>query len=99
MIYTFDIFILQVDEYFAQLPNNKVPRWSSPGEEYREKQLQVQVPKQDLSLAYCKYLEKIHCKSFEEFVNTRNEIALDIAYAREHLDKQNVSTFIYSTIL
>ncbi|KAF8790257.1 Protein espinas like protein [Argiope bruennichi] len=77
----------KIDEYFAQLPNNKVPRWKSPGEQYREKQLVLQLPKQDLALAYCSYLDKMHQKSFEDFVNMRNELALDIAYVREYLDK------------
>ena len=85
------LYFFQIDEYFAQLPNHKVPKWNTPGEKYREKQLLLQLPKQDLALAYCKNLDKMHFKSFEDFVNIRNEIALDIAYVKEFLDRQNVS--------
>lgn len=88
-------YLFQIDEYFAQLPNHKVPRWSTAGEKYREKQLILQLPKQDLALAYCQHLDKTHKKSFEDFVNIRNEIALDIAYVREYLDRQNVSDFAF----
>ncbi|XP_054723998.1 four and a half LIM domains protein 2-like [Uloborus diversus] len=79
----------KVEEYFAQLPNHKVPRWKSTGETYREKQLQFQLPKQDLASAYCQNLHRDHLKAFEDFVNMRNEMALDIAYVREFLDRQN----------
>nr|XP_050027160.1 prickle planar cell polarity protein 3-B-like isoform X2 [Dermacentor andersoni] len=77
----------KIEEYFAQLPNHKVPRLGSPGEKYRDRQLIVQLPKQDLALAYCKFLERECHRAFEDFVNARNEIALDIGYVREALDK------------
>ncbi|GFQ75081.1 protein espinas [Trichonephila clavata] len=89
----------KIDEYFAQLPNNKVPRWKSPGEQYREKQLVLQLPKQDLALAYCRHLDRSYHKSFEDFVNMRNELALDIAYIREYLDKQNECAKCRGTML
>lgn len=87
-------YFLQIDEYFAQLPNHKVPKWKTSGEKYREKQLILQLPKQDLALAYCRNLDRMYHKSFEDFVNIRNEIALDIAYIREYLDRQNVSNIL-----
>ncbi|XP_076331853.1 four and a half LIM domains protein 3-like isoform X3 [Tachypleus tridentatus] len=77
----------KVEEYFAQLPNHKVPRLGTPGEKYRDKQLMLQLPKQDLALAYCKFLEREYYQNFEDFVNARNEIALDIGYVRETLDQ------------
>lgn len=43
----------------------------------------VQLPKQDLALTYCKHVEQRHHQSYEDFINARNEIALDIGYARE----------------
>ncbi|XP_064489395.1 prickle planar cell polarity protein 3-A-like isoform X3 [Ornithodoros turicata] len=76
----------KIEEYFAQLPNHKVPRLGTPGEKYRDKQLIVQLPKQDLALAYCKFLEQEYHRAFEDFVNIRNEIALDIGYVRDALD-------------
>ncbi|XP_076372545.1 four and a half LIM domains protein 2-like isoform X4 [Tachypleus tridentatus] len=77
----------KVEEYFAQLPNHKVPRVGTIGEKYRDKQLILQLPKQDLALAYCKFVEKDYSDTFDEFVNKRNEVALDIGYVKPALTK------------
>jgi len=74
---------LQVEKYFNSLPSNKVPKLGTSGEKYRDKQVVVQLPKQDLALTYCKHVEQRHHQSYEDFINARNEIALDIGYARE----------------
>lgn len=47
---------IQVEEYMAALPNHVVPRTNSQGEKFREKQLMLQLPRQDLSVAYCRHL-------------------------------------------
>lgn len=60
-----------------------MPKLGTAGEKYRDKQLAYQLPKQDLALAYCKHVDPTHYNSYEDFVNARNEIALDIAYAKE----------------
>lgn len=73
----------QVEKYFNSLPSNKVPKLGTAGEKYRDKQVVVQLPKQDLALTYCKHVEQRHHQSYEDFINARNEIALDIGYARE----------------
>lgn len=44
-----------------------------------------QLPKQDLALSYCKSVEPKDHQSYEDFINARNEIALDIAYVKECL--------------
>lgn len=65
----------------SQLPNHIIPRANSIGEKNREKQLMIQLPRQDLSVAYCKHLKTpIERRLYEEFVNARNEISLDIGY-------------------
>lgn len=51
----------------------------------------LQLPKQDLALAYCKHVEPMYYKSYEDFVNARNEIALDIGYVREDIHTTTVS--------
>jgi len=33
-----------------------------------------------LALAYCKHVEKENHSAYEDFVNARNEIALDVAF-------------------
>lgn len=47
----------------------QVPRLGgSAGERYRERQLQLQLPKQDLSSKYCSHLEPVHqvCSAAEQ---------------------------------
>lgn len=74
---------MQIAEYFQQLPSFKVPRLGSSGEKYRDKQLMIQLPKQDLALAYCKHVDNIHQSCYEDFINARNEIALDVGYVKD----------------
>lgn len=61
---------------------DKVPKIGSTGERHRDKQLAYQLPKQDLSLDYCKHVEPQNQASYEDFVAARNEIALDIGKIR-----------------
>lgn len=75
----------------AQLPHDKVPKVDSPGERHRNKQLMMQLPKQDLSLAYCHNLEsQSEKKAFQDFINCRNETALDIATVQQSNPKATV---------
>jgi prickle len=65
----------QVEDYMSQLPNHMIPRLNSIGEKNRERQLMVQLPRQDLSIAYCKHLKTPQERRlYEEFVNARNEV-------------------------
>ena len=50
----------RVEEYMRQLPVEKVPKVGSVGERYRDRQLNLQLPKQDLSTKYCTHLEQQH---------------------------------------
>ncbi|CAG7724736.1 unnamed protein product [Allacma fusca] len=70
----------QVGEYYKEYPPDKVPKSGSPGEIYRDRQILHQIPKQDLALAYCKHVEKEHHSAYEDFVNARNEVALDVGF-------------------
>lgn len=45
-----------------------------------------QLPRQDLALAYCRYVEPQNHTSYQDFVAARNDIALDIAYVKELKD-------------
>ncbi|CAD5206947.1 unnamed protein product [Bursaphelenchus okinawaensis] len=77
---------VKVEEYMNKLPNHVVPRVNSAGEKYREKQLMVQLPRQDLSVSYCKHLRTaVERRIYDEFVNSRNEVALDIGYVNATL--------------
>ncbi|KAK6620564.1 hypothetical protein RUM43_010856 [Polyplax serrata] len=75
----------KISEYFQQIPSSKVPRLGSSGEKYRDKQLILQLPKQDLALAYCKHVENSQQSCYEDFINARNEIALDIGYVKDNI--------------
>ncbi|OAD60539.1 hypothetical protein WN48_05056 [Eufriesea mexicana] len=73
----------KVEEYFSMLPVISVPRLGTHGERYRDRQLAIQLPKQDLSVAYCRHLDSEHWSSADDFMAARNEIALDIGSVQE----------------
>lgn len=72
----------KVQKYFDTLPSEKVPKLGATGEQFRDKQLSYQLPKQDLAYSYCKHVELQNRSSYEDFVSARNEIALDIGECR-----------------
>lgn len=63
-----------------------MPKIGSVGEKYRDKQLALQLPRQDLTLKYCKHVENENRASYEDFIAVRNEIALDVGYIRDATD-------------
>jgi len=57
---------------------------------YRDKQVEVQLPKQDISLHYCSYkLNEQGRTSYEQFVDKRNSQALDVGLVVEFGSGQN----------
>ncbi|KAF5288727.1 hypothetical protein FQA39_LY15299 [Lamprigera yunnana] len=68
-----------IHQFYASLPPQDVPRL---GNLARNQRLLRQLPRQDLSLSACKFIEPEYQNSFQDFVNARNEIALDIGIAR-----------------
>jgi hypothetical protein len=81
---------LQVEEYFSMLPEIAVPRLGTSGERHRDRQLAIQLPKQDLARAYCRHLDPKHASSADDFMAARNEIALDIGSVQEILERDLV---------
>ncbi|XP_014467281.1 PREDICTED: zinc finger CCCH domain-containing protein 13 isoform X2 [Dinoponera quadriceps] len=77
----------RVEEYFSMLPEIAVPRLGAPGERHRDRQLAIQLPKQDLARAYCRHLDPKHAGSADDFMAARNEIALDIGSVQEVVEK------------
>ncbi|XP_046438333.1 prickle planar cell polarity protein 3-like isoform X2 [Daphnia pulex] len=73
----------QIDDFMTSWPKDKVPKRNSQGDRWREHQLAFQLPRQDLALAYCRYVEPQNHTSYQDFVAARNDIALDIAYVKE----------------
>jgi hypothetical protein len=67
-----------------QLPNHKIPLLGRPGERYRDVQIIRQLPKQDLSLDYCKMLtSSVEKKEYNIFRELRDNIAMDIGIVQE----------------
>jgi len=83
-------FLSQVEEYFSMLPEIAVPRLGTSGERHRDRQLAIQLPKQDLARAYCRHLDLKHASSADDFMAARNEIALDIGSVQEILERDLV---------
>lgn len=84
-------YFSQVEEYFSMLPEISVPRLGTPGERQRDRQLAIQLPKQDLARAYCRHLDLKDASSADDFMAARNEIALDIGSVQEVSEKDLVS--------
>ncbi|KAL6425260.1 hypothetical protein ACFW04_009473 [Cataglyphis niger] len=77
----------KIEEYFSMLPEIAIPRLGTPGERHRDRQLAIQLPKQDLARAYCRHLDPKHASSADDFMAARNEIALDIGSVQEVLER------------
>ncbi|XP_043215188.1 prickle planar cell polarity protein 3-like isoform X2 [Amphibalanus amphitrite] len=73
----------KIEEYMSQLPNHKVPRLGTTGEKYRERNLVHQLPAQDLALTHCRHVAPEQQRAFRDFVQARNDIALDVGFVRE----------------
>lgn len=89
--------MLQLEQYFKCLPSDKVPKLGTPGEKYRERQLMLQLPKQDLALAYTRHVDSAHQTSYEDFIAARNDIACDIGYATV-AEGYRVGTSVFSAL-
>lgn len=73
------------------LENTKVPRLGSPGDHYRNLQLVVQLPLQDLSADHCRHLKlPAGSAAFDEFCKQR-ETKMDVAHVRQLKDGKTVS--------
>ena len=67
-----------------QLPNHKIPQIGRPGERYRDVQIIRQLPKQDLSLEFCKMIgSSVEKKEYDIFRELRDSIAMDIGIVQE----------------
>ncbi len=74
-----------------QLDNNKIPKIGTSGEKYRDMQLIIQLPKQDLSEEFAKNLKApSQKKAFNDFRNMRDTLAMDIAYVKDYVKEDMV---------
>jgi PET Domain len=64
-----------------QLDSDKTPKVATSGAKYRDHQLTVQLPPQDLSARFCHFLpDREQLDAFEEFCRTRDTEAMDVGY-------------------
>lgn len=89
-------YFSQIEEYFSMLPEIAIPRLGTPGERHRDRQLAIQLPKQDLARAYCRHLDPKHASSADDFMAARNEIALDIGSVQEVLERDLVRIYSFT---
>ena len=65
-----------------QLPPEKIPKKRSDGGKYRARQLFYQLPRQDFSTKYAKFLKEEAKESFFDMNEDRNGSALGIGECR-----------------
>ncbi|KAL7048974.1 hypothetical protein ACKWTF_003557 [Chironomus riparius] len=82
----------KIQRYFDLLPQEKVPKIGSTGEKYRDKQLSCQLPRQDLTINYCKHVDAENRASYDDFISARNELALDVGFVRDASTSGKCST-------
>lgn len=63
--YNIDLIFLQVEYYYGALPTIDVPKMGSKGETIRSQRIVKQLPKQDLDLAACKFVELVYANSYK----------------------------------
>lgn len=92
-------FPSQVESYFKEIPQTKIPKIGTLGEKYRDIQLFYQIPPQDLLPQNCLYLEEKYWPRFNSMVQERNEIALDVATVQYVYDVNGVSALMALVLL
>lgn len=79
------------------LPNNQIPRLHTPGEKYRDRQLIIQIPKQDVSEEFCHFLgDAATNESFTQFLELRDETAFGIGKVKDYLPQDTVRSIYMS---
>ena len=82
-----------------ELDNNKVPSIGKDGEKYRDIQIIVQLPRQDLSQEHCRHLQEAdQRKAFDEFRQVRDATAMDLGVVKSVAD-DTVCILIIFTLL
>ncbi|KAG9508990.1 Protein prickle, partial [Fragariocoptes setiger] len=82
-----------IGAFFAKFPKDKVPLIDTPGDEYRTRQIDYQLPAQDMALEYCKYVDTNDARhSYHEFITQRSTKALDVGHAVRLIDAKYRAT-------
>ncbi|XP_071818540.1 prickle planar cell polarity protein 3-B-like isoform X2 [Apostichopus japonicus] len=76
----------KVEEFMNSLPNDQVPRLHTPGEKFRDRQLIIQIPKQDMAEEFCRHLgDATAVENFNQFLELREEAAFGVGRVKEYL--------------
>lgn len=82
------------------LPNDQVPRLHTPGEKFRDRQLIIQIPKQDMAEEFCRHLgDATAVENFNQFLELREEAAFGVGRVKEYLPQDTVSLPVPGTKL
>ncbi|XP_022082070.1 prickle-like protein 3 isoform X2 [Acanthaster planci] len=83
----------KVEDFMNSLPNNQVPRLHTAGQKYRDRQLILQMPRQDLAEEFCRHiLDAASTECFYQFVELRDEVAFATGRVKDYL-KQDQECF------
>ena len=89
----------EIDLFFDKYPSDNIPKLGTNGEKWREKALMHQMPKQDISRDFCKFITSdVGVKRFEDFVEERNSNALDIGVCFKNKNKETVNLFNFKKV-
>nr|XP_054753946.1 prickle planar cell polarity protein 3-like [Lytechinus pictus] len=78
--------VTKIEEFMNSLPNNQIPRLHTPGEKYRDRQLIIQIPKQDVSEEFCHFLgDAATNESYTQFLELRDETAFGVGRVKDYL--------------
>ncbi|XP_071957069.1 prickle planar cell polarity protein 3-B-like [Antedon mediterranea] len=76
----------KVEEFMNSLPSPIIPKLHSAGEKYRDRQLILQIPKQDLAPEYCRHLnDSVARENFYQFLDIRDETAFGLGQVEDYL--------------
>ena len=82
---------IQVEEYMNSLPNNLIPRLHSSGEKNRDRQLIIQIPRQDLAEENCQGLiDASSLESFYQYLELRDETSFGVGRVKDYLKEDQV---------
>ena len=85
-----------MNEIYSLFFKDKIPKLGTQGEKWREKALMHQMPKQDISIDFCKFVTSdAAIRKYNEFIEIRNSNALDIGICFKNLYNDLVNIYRY----
>ena len=77
--------------FFENFSDDRIPKLGTNGEKWREKALMYQMPKQDISKDFCKFLSTdLAQRKYNDYLENRNSNALDIGICHKNIYSDTV---------